>query len=94
MCGLSEIPEEVQELRWLESLCLGAFWWKSTSEASGTQNQEGANTLSDLSPIAGLTQLRALHLQRTPIGSLAPLAALRRLELLDIGGTRCRTSLR
>jgi serine/threonine protein kinase/Leucine-rich repeat (LRR) protein len=50
----------------------------------GTFNARGR--LSDLSPLLGLDQLWAVHVQNNPVKDLGPLKGLR-LKNLDIGGT-------
>ena len=86
-CGLTEIPEEVRELVWLDSLSLGSHWWDSTHDWHQSQNAGKKNKISNLTPIAGLVGLRALSLRSTQAASLAPLSALRHLQLLDIANT-------
>ena len=44
------------------------------------------NQFSDLSPVAGLTNLEALDIGDNPLADLSPLAGLTKLEFLDIRG--------
>ena len=88
-CGLTEIPEEVSQLKWLEGLSIGSGWIEPMDELyTRTKNDEDENDISDLTPLADLVGLTALHLTDTPIVSLAPLFALRHLQVLDIVKTQ------
>ena len=60
-CGLTEIPDEVRQLKWLDGLSLGTGWYESRDQFLTSTNRGRQNDISDLSPIAHLTGLRALH---------------------------------
>jgi internalin A len=91
-CGLTEIPAEVSELVWLESLSLanewyewdGQTWQEKKSRNTGDKN----NRLIDIGPLAGLTALQTLNVSGTPVADLTPLAKLNALQTLDISHTQ------
>jgi len=128
-CGLTEVPEEIGELVWLEELSFSSEYFKDGSliEKLNTQlsnnitwlipstshpiNAESGSyinpfvylknlrvlwlngdddqkfDLTDLSPLAGLTNLQELHVRRTKISDLSPLDGLIQLRVLDISET-------
>ncbi|MEJ2154886.1 MAG: hypothetical protein P8X96_06100 [Desulfobacteraceae bacterium] len=61
-CGLKEIPSEIGELSWLESLSLASRWWewdgKRWEEKRSRNSGEGNTRLMDISPLAGLSGLQ------------------------------------
>lgn len=89
-CGLVEIPVDVGELVWLESLSLVDEWWewdrnvwhKRKSQNTGDTNDE----LTVITPLAGLTNLRSLTLPYIQVADLSPLASLTALRSLKISG--------
>ncbi len=90
-CGLTEIPEEIDELAWVESLSFARSWfeWNGTRWAGrSSQNGGERNLLEDVAPLARLTGLRTLILTGTPITDLAPLASLASLQSLEVSGTQ------
>jgi internalin A len=89
-CALSEVPAEVGELQWLESLSLAdgySHWSGHRWHHKHAEPPEVANTqLRDLSSLAGLTNLRDLTVCDTRVSDLAPLADLTTLQTLNVGG--------
>src|SRR5262245_16399140 len=91
-CGLTEIPREIEELAWLNSLSLSSEWYewdgenwqKRKSENSGNGN----DGLTDLSPLANVTALQILYVTGTQVSDLKPLANLSALQTLDVTDTR------
>ncbi|MFZ1570210.1 MAG: COR domain-containing protein [Thiolinea sp.] len=85
-CGLTELPDELFELVWLEELILAGAWlelerWK-VKESS---NQGARNQIQALSgQIRCLTKLRQLIATENRIRDLAPLASLNQLQTLDL----------
>ena len=83
-CGLTQIPAEIGELVWLESVSLaskwyewdGQTWQEKESENSGDKN----DGLIDIAPLAGLTRMRSLVVSGTQVTDLAPLAGLTALQ--------------
>ena len=78
-CGLTEVPAEVGELVWLESLSL----------VSGTNSRNTAdknNRLIDIGPLGGLTRLRSLIVAQ--VADLALLASLTKLQTLYVSDTQ------
>lgn len=134
-CGLTEVPEEIRELVWLEELSFAPYrwewdvdevWWTGTTKK--TENLGSANNicrltpsisgdrplknpfshlknlkllhlnsgseernfyeLTDLSPLAVLTNLQWLDIFNTQVADLSPLERLKNLQTLDISNTR------
>ena len=75
-CGLTQIPAEIGELVWLESVSLasewyewdGRTWQEKKSENSGDKN----DGLIDIAPLAGLTRMRSLVVSGTQVADLTP----------------------
>ena len=92
-CGLTEVPPEVGELVWLESLSLASNGLNGTigigrqeSQNNGSRNER----LADLTPLAGLSALHSLYVKSTQVSDLAPLAGLSALQKLDVSHTQVR----
>src|SRR5208283_1184687 len=91
-CGLTEVPAEVGDLVWLESLSLesewfewdGLDWQRKESRNTGDSNER----LADIRPIARLTNLQTLVISHTQVTNLAPLADLSALQKLDVSNTK------
>src|SRR5664280_3329032 len=92
-CGLTEVPAEVGELVWLESLSFassweewdGRAWQRNESRNPGDSNER----LTDLAPLAGLSALQSLLVYGdSPVIDLTPLAGLSNLHTLYIGGSQ------
>ena len=79
-----EYPADLEPLRSLQGLeCahnLEVLDWRGES----SPNQPVPDQVSDLSPLAGLTNLRKLDLSKHSIVDLTPLAGLTQLEELDL----------
>src|SRR6476646_9385911 len=77
-CGLSEIPNEVAELHWLEFLSLSGAWheWHELGwSIRNSENSAGTNReVRDLTPLASLTSLKILAISETQVDDLSPLA--------------------
>ncbi|MBM3724894.1 MAG: hypothetical protein FJW40_05670 [Acidobacteria bacterium] len=89
-CGLSEVPPEVSELTWLESLTFASHWVERDGalwSQKRSQNGGEANTLhGGIHSLRPLTGLRQLILHRTK-ADITPLAALTALQHVDLTGT-------
>jgi internalin A len=83
-CGLSNIPEEVAQLRWLTGLSLGIGWDREDDEFRKTENTGAINQITDLTPISDLIGLRYVSLHGIAVSNLDPLSALHDLRVLDI----------
>jgi internalin A len=91
-CGLTEVPAEVGELVWLESLTFASEWWewagerwqKRESQNSGAKN----DGLIDIRPLSGLRGLLSLDIHEAKVSNLAPLRGLSALQKLDASGTK------
>jgi internalin A len=85
-CGLTEVPAEVGELVWLESLLLASPWYEwdgqkwqvKKSRNTGDTN----NRLIDIGPLGGLTRLRSIIVEQ--VMDLALLAGLTKLQTLFV----------
>ena len=86
-CGLTEVPAEVGELVWLESLSLASEWYewdgREWQEKKSRNTGDKNNRLIDIGPLGGLTRLRSVIV--TQVADLAPLAGLTKLQMLGIG---------
>ncbi len=99
-CGLTEIPEELAELEWLEELSFAQRWWQFDDKKWGwkvTANRGPENKLSSLYckvPVfSKLVRLKILRLNGNfnvifSIDDLSPLASLNKLQKLDISSTQ------
>jgi internalin A len=90
-CGLTDIPAEVGELVWLESLTLASMWieWDGVNwQHKGSKNKGVPNSFSDLALLANLTSLQNLNVSETGVRNLAPLANLTSLRSLDVSYTQ------
>jgi hypothetical protein len=74
-CGLTEVPEEIGELVWLEVLSLA-------SERGYFDNK-----VSDLSPLSGLAKLKELDVSKTLVTDLSPLSGLANLHRINVSKT-------
>ena len=79
-CGLTDVPAEVGELAWLESLSFAS----QKSQNTGDSNER----LTDLVPLAGLSALQSLDVSNTQVSDLAPLAGLSALQALNVRYTQ------
>jgi internalin A len=94
-CDLTEIPKEVSELTWLETLNLWGN--KELSDLTPLTNLTQLQQLnvfdtqvSDLTPLTNLTQLQKLNVFDTQVSDLMPLTNLAQLQLLDVSETEVR----
>ena len=98
-CGLTEIPEEVFELTWLEELILSNEWqeWDETVSSwrhKGSKHQNQNNVIDQLPQgFKKLTQLRRLVVAGTwhdewIINNLNPLIGLANLRQLDLSSNQ------
>ena len=65
-CGLTELPDEVGELEWLEELSFAGKWWEWDGQAwqrKESQNRGENNELrTGIGPLRRLTRLRSVSL--------------------------------
>jgi internalin A len=93
-CGLTELPDEVLECVWVETLILSDQWWvydleKKEGEWQKSQNEGDKNQIITLLPnLARLSNLRVLVLNNNPIQDLSPLARLGQLQKLSCDSTQ------
>lgn len=114
-CGLTEVPDEIGDLVWLESLSFANEWWDGEQWLKN-QNTEAENNiarlsssferlkqlkklllngelgkeydLTDLNPLASLSDLQKLDVSNTQITDLSSLASLSGLQQLDVSCTQ------
>jgi internalin A len=101
-CGLTEIPDEVFELTWLEELIIGG--WSTSNEGENNSIKSfnpkiqllkglkkllasGQKKLSDLSPLKKITTLQQLWINNSQVSDLSPLTHLTALDELWISNT-------
>ncbi len=90
-CGLTEVPSDIGELGWLESLSLASEWfeWEGRGWRNvRSQNGGGRNALVNIDPVRTLKNLRSFMVDQ--IADISPLAGLRNLEqlLARVSGVR------
>jgi len=92
-CGLTEVPDEIGDLVWLEGLSFGEEWWDG-KQWHNCRNKTAKNNIFKLSNCLGeLKQLKRLflsgkHPKTSGLADLSPLEGLRNLQLLDIRFTQ------
>jgi internalin A len=90
-CGIVEIPSELSDLVWLESLSLGPEWYQPSGiywAVNRSYNGGPANACINLDPLSSLVNLTMLNLKGQPINDLRPLAGLSALQILNISDTQ------
>ena len=93
-CDLSEVPTEVGELVWLESLIVSGTEVADLAPVVGLSNLlklDLRNTkVKSLTLLASLSVLQTLDVSNTKVADLAPLAGLVALQVLRLSGTKVR----
>src|SRR5262245_2438047 len=91
-CGLIEIPGEIKELVWLQSLSLSSRWYEwdegAWRERKSHNSADENRYLINLSPLASLTALQSQYVSRSRVADLSPLASLTGLQSLYLSRTR------
>ena len=94
-CGLTELPEELFELVWLEELILSHRYWQYGFEKEergwiSSENKGAANTIKFFNPkiklLRGLKKISANELK--DLSDLSPLKDLANLQQLDVSSTQ------
>ena len=90
-CGLTEIPEQLFELTWLEELILGEIWLRDSKNPrivpEKSLNTGPKNAITKLpEKISQLKELSAISFSRNNILDISPLASLTKLSSLDMMG--------
>lgn len=90
--GLSELPEELCELVWLEKLNLANNQLTDVSSLAGLTNlvqlNLANNQLANISSLVRLTNLVQLHLEKNELIDINPLMKLVKLSQLDLDRNR------
>ena len=95
-CGLTEVPDEIGDLVWLEELLLVSQWWGRGGgrEFCTSKNKGAANNITKLCNNLGeLKKLKKLwldgdHGKKSTLNDLSPLADLYNLQKLDACDTQ------
>lgn len=94
-CGLTELPEQLFALEWLEEFVVSNSYWDREKEKwIESPNQGEPNRLSQIpGSISRLSKLRTLYIMGDPanpceIRDLSPLATLANLAWLDVYWTK------
>lgn len=90
-CGLTETPNEIQELKWLEGLSVADSWSEENDETheKTTGNRGPRNDqLQEIGPLVALRRLKSFYAKGTLISDVSPLAVLSSLQHLDISYTQ------
>ena len=86
-CGIAEVPAEVSELVWLESLSLAGEWFEWDGRAWQEKKSRNAgdknHRLIDIGPLSKLPRLRSVMVSQ--VADFGPLASLATLQTLYIG---------
>ncbi|MDQ3564553.1 MAG: hypothetical protein M3436_10560 [Pseudomonadota bacterium] len=88
-CGLTEVPEEIGELVWLETLSFSSKWW-DWNKVNITNNTGRANKLKRLTlipSVSALTKIKILmgdSVKPKPISRLKNLKKLKKLRLSEL----------
>ncbi|POZ53168.1 COR domain-containing protein [Methylovulum psychrotolerans] len=93
-CGLTEVPEELGELVWLEELSFSGAWWDKNGRTASS-NKDAPNKIDRLrpAPFVPLKKLRKLWLHSnyddtSALTDLSPLSHLLSLQSLSIENTQ------
>jgi internalin A len=84
-CDLTDVPNEIGGLSWLESLTLASLWydWEGAfRQVRTSSNDRRPNQLRGLGSVFALHGLRRLVISGTGLADLSALRTLRRLEAL------------
>jgi len=90
-CGLTEIPEELENLTWLIWLSLGSektSWNGQLWENSPTSNVGEKNMIRNISKLAKLKCLEVLNLSENSVSDLTAISDITTLRCLSIKGTK------
>ena len=93
-CGLTELPDELFGLTWLEELNLGTEWYNPISNLTNLTNNIGTvNRIKNIpNKISSLNNLKALVIcgvrgAKMPINDISNIGELKKLRLLNISGS-------
>jgi len=92
-CGLTEVPDEIGDLVWLEGLSF-ASGWRDGEKRRKSQNNEVDNRIAQLSSrLERLKNLKKLFLdgdyaKKFDLADLSPLANLSSLQVLEVSRTQ------
>jgi Leucine-rich repeat (LRR) protein len=86
-CGLTEVPDEIGALVWLEGLSFSSAWWNGEKWYQSKNNAD-TNTFTNLSCLSGLSQLQELYISDTKVSNFNFLLNLSQLRILNIRDTK------
>lgn len=92
-CGLTEVPEEIKECTWIESLFIHKNKHLNTltkvSKLINLKKLDFSDTqVSDLTPLSNLVNLRDIFCMNTKISDLTPLKNLKKLYTVNCSSTK------
>ena len=86
--GLTRLPDALSKLTKLKRLSIGEFF-EVKAEATDVRTRTGKkNSLSDISAVSSLSDLRWLSIDHTNCNDLSPIAGLQQLQTLSCNGTK------
>jgi hypothetical protein len=86
--GLKRLPDALSKLTKLKKLSLGSVNRVDAEGLSYRKATTERNSLSDISAISSLNEMRDLYLEKTNCNDLSPIAGLQKLQILDCGETQ------
>jgi internalin A len=86
--GLEKLPDALSKLTKLKRLSLGSVFQVNTEGMNVRSGATDRSSLSDISAVSSLSDLRELLIDHTNCNDLSPIAGLRQLQTLNCGGTQ------
>jgi hypothetical protein len=86
--GLTRLPDALSKLTKLKRLSLGRAFQVNAEGMVARKRTGKKNSLSDISAVASLSDLRRLYLDQTNCNDLSHIAGLQQLRHLDCDGTK------
>ncbi len=86
--GLERLPDALSKLTKLNKLGIGQYYEVKAEGAIMRPRTTERNSLSDISAVSSLSDLRELYIDQTNCNDLSPIAGLQQLQTLDCGETQ------
>lgn len=86
--GLEKLPDALSKLTKLKRLSLGRAFQVNAEGMVARKRTGKKNSLSDISAVSSLSDLRELYLDQTNCNDLSPIAGLQQLKTLSCWGTQ------
>jgi Leucine-rich repeat (LRR) protein len=87
---LTKLPDALSKLTKVKRLSLGRWFQMNTKGTGIRRGSRKRNSLSDISAISSLSDLRELHIDHTKCNDLSPIAGLQQLQTLNCSYTEVR----